>query len=178
MKFKQFIQEKNHSSNKIINHIYDKMLPISPKFFEEVFAYKSAYCFIAIKPKRIDSLIKRQHKKNQLSTFTDWKDTNIFWGADDMLWKYDEEGELNTAYIAVLKGKVSFWGPNDLWTEYDSQGRRWINMVYYIDRYNDRYSTIFKKILKEIDKKFITNVYDDDLTDKQDFIKRYFDLKI
>ena len=123
------------------------MLPISPKFFEEVFGKRTKYCFISMKLDRIESLIRRQNKKNQISTFTDWKDTNIFWGAEGLEWGYN----LETA-VAVLKGNITLQGNNDLWTQYDKHGRRWIDAGELRDNLNgmDKIGRILIKISDEI----------------------------
>ena len=65
MTFKNYITEKNNSSVKILNFIRYGYIPLSPKFFEEVFGKRTKYCFISMKLDRIESLIRRQNKKNQ-----------------------------------------------------------------------------------------------------------------
>jgi len=122
MNFKEYLNEKEFRSEKIFQWIKYWRIPISPKFWKETFGDKEQYCFQAIEPDRIDSLFKRQHKKNQVSTFTEWRSTNIFWGADGMDWAGSQ------TLIAILKGKVTVQGSEDLWTFFEKNGRRWIDV--------------------------------------------------
>ena len=138
MNFKRYLVEKNDSSVQILKFIEDGLIPLSPKFFEDNFREKEKYCFIAMKPNRADSIIKRQHKKNQMSTFTKFSNINIFWGADSLDW-YNDYVNYETV-VGVLKGKITLQGSTDLWTHIDAQGRRWIDIGELIS-FSYRYST-------------------------------------
>ncbi len=135
-------------------------LPITPKFFEELFEQKEQYCFMALRPERVKSLYKRHHKKGQMSTFTDYKDTSIFWGAGNLNWyNYYED---NVTFVGVMKGKVTVKGTSDLWTFYETQGRRWID-IKAILRYNTELSRTLGLIQEELQKKFIKKLDNLDL---------------
>ncbi len=126
--FKLFLEKryKQSSAETILNYMWRGGIPVVPKFFEETFGKTEMYCFQAIEPHRIPSVLKRQHKKNSVSTFTHWDDPErIFWGAEGLGWHDDYIGGLTI--VAVLKGKVAFKGGTDLWTATNSHsGRRWI----------------------------------------------------
>jgi hypothetical protein len=176
MKFKDYIQESKSKS--ILQKIRFNYLPISPKFFEEVFGAKEKYCFMAMQKKRIPSLYKRQHKKNQISTFTKWINTDIFWGAEGLNWE-------GSTIVAVLKGKVTLEGNSDLWTEYDSQGRRWIDVgeLKSNSLFQDNLIKTLSKLTLEIRTEFTSDKYypefDENIKtnkDKQQYIKDFFDI--
>ncbi len=146
MTFKDYLNE--NTSDQILANIKNKGLPLSPKFFEEVFNQgEEQYCFISMKANRIQSLIKRQNKKNQISTFTDFKNTEIFWGAEGLAWGGD-------TIVAVLKGKVTIKGNRDLWTKTDHQGRRWIDYKD-LKEMTDEYDGVGVALLKVIENVYI-----------------------
>lgn len=154
MNFKTYLKEKDNSSVKIIDFMQQYQIPISPKFFEELYPkQKEQYCFMALEPRRLASLFKRQKRKNQLSTFTKFNNTSIFWGAEDLEWtdKYH-------TLVAVLKGKASLKGNQDLWTEYEKGGRRWVDVRFL---YSDTWDNIQQEIKDEFKKELPT------LVDKQ-----------
>jgi hypothetical protein len=109
-------------SEKTFEFIKHWRIPITPKFWEQTFGTKDSICFQALRFERLDSLFKRQHKKNQVSTFLNFKNTDIFWGPGG-LWK-DE----NLTIIAILKGKVTVHSETDLWSFPLKSGRRWIDV--------------------------------------------------
>ena len=148
MKFKEYLLNEDKTSEKIWRNIKFINIPISPKFWEETFGSQEIYCFVSMRPNRISSLIHRQHKKNQISTFTDYSDFDIFWGATGLEWSGD-------TIVAVLKGKPSIKGKKDLWSTYDDMGRRWINVSDYKENYNDAMTSVFVKIKNEIKKRYI-----------------------
>jgi hypothetical protein len=142
MGFKEYINEG--SSDKILKYIYRKKIPLSPKFFEEVFGTKEIYCFVSMTPTRVPSIIKMQGSKKQVSSFTYFSNTNIFYGAWGYDWKDDYGG---STILAVLKGNHTLIAPGDAWTDFDDQGRRWIS----VQRYNNMHGkTIFTDILNNI----------------------------
>jgi hypothetical protein len=178
MNFKNYLTEKNNSSVKILNFIRFKHIPISPKFFEDVFGEREKYCFVSMKANRIQSLYNRQGKKNQISTFTDFKSKRILWGADGLDWYGD-------TVVAVLKGKVTLEGNTDLWTQYDSQGRRWVDLndLDEMKITGDKVSEVLLKAGLEIYDEFLKkygNYLDPKVTSngklKEQYIKDFFDI--
>ena len=151
MKFKDYLSltEKNGSSRQIWSWMHSYRLPMSPKFFEQVFYNdkKSETCFIAMKFDRIDSLKRRQHKKNQMSSFQKTKDTLIFWGAGNLSWKtYTIDNE---TIVAEVQGQITLRGNSDLWAFADAQGRRWID-VKGIVRYGTNLTNSLNDIIQEL----------------------------
>ncbi len=181
MTFKNYLKNLNEdTSSAILKYIKFKSIPLSPKFFEEVFNQgKEKYCFVSIKPNRIQSLIRRQNKKNQISAFTNYKDTSIFFGADGLEWS--EHGE---TIVAVLKGKVTLEGNNDLWTQTDQQGRRWIDTGDVRDNNNgsdevaNLLNIIQRKIYTEFREIFASLINPDEMSNEytRDYIKTFFDV--
>jgi len=132
MKFKDFLTEKESTSVKIIEKIQRGDIPISPKFFLDNFNTKTEFCFRSSKIENINSIYQRQNKKNQVSTFFNFKTPKIFWGAGARYWRGEyTNGE---SLVAVLRGKVSFKGTSDLWSFPDFAGRKWI-YINAIKRY-------------------------------------------
>ncbi len=163
MNFKDYlndtINEKSYSSRDIWDWMRTYRIPLSPKFFEEVFYAdkKEQICFVSRQPHRIKSLYKRQNSKNQISAFTDYKDASIFWGAAGLNWHGDYKN--NESLVAVLKGKVTIKGTSDLWTSYDAGGRRWINVSTNI-RHDTEFSKILQKIQSDIKKNYLSGLKD------------------
>ena len=151
MKFKEFLTflyEKG-TSYYIWDWVTEYRLPVSPKFFEEIFykEKKTETCFIAMEFNRIPSLKRRQNKKNQMSTFQRTKDTNIFWGAGARSWyNWSEDHE---SVVAEIKGQVTLEGNSDMWAFPDGMGRRWID-VPSILRYNTELTNTLGQIRKEL----------------------------
>ena len=138
MNFKEYLQED--TSRAIWSWMKAWRIPLSPKFMAEVFPENNnLYCFRAIKPERVSSLWRRQKSKNQVSTFVDWKDDTIFFGAGSFRWEED------ITIVAVLKGSVTMRGTVDMWTFPDSQGRRWIDVKNII-----KYNTTFTDVLNDV----------------------------
>lgn len=158
--------EMNESSKEIMGFIKKFALPVSPKFFKEIFGEKEQYCFVALQAKRLDSLINRQNNINQTSTFTKFSNTDIFWGPKIINWKYDSEDDFfpnRESVVAVLKGTSIIEGASDLWSLYETGGRRWID----IDRIttevdNKKIQNIFKKMHKELKQDIKTGIKDFD----------------
>jgi hypothetical protein len=157
MGFKKYINEG--SSDKILKYIYRKKIPLSPKFFEEVFGDKERYCFVSMMPNRVPSIIKRQGKKNQVSAFNYFTDTEIFFGAWGLNWENETGG--NTI-VVVLKGKSTLVSPEDSWSNYDSAGRRWVDPVQYKNMMPD---TKFAGVL--------TGIQDDIYKEFESFVKQF-----
>ena len=148
MKFKEFIQERYNSSVKILEKIKTADIPLSPSFMETIFGDQETYCFKSIQIDRLESAFKRQHKKNQVSTFFYFKEPEkIFWGAGQRKWKYDYPNE--ESCVVVMKGNVTLKGTTDLWSFPDSQGRRWIN-INLIKRYHSELTEILSKTQKRV----------------------------
>ncbi len=125
MTFRNYLQEKN-SSEKILSFIQNHNLPVSPKFFEDTFNQKEKTCFISFQPERIADLTKLQNTKKSISTFTKFRDTEIFWGAEGINWKTSSTSPNYETCVAVLKGKYTLQGSDDLWSNFDQAGRRWL----------------------------------------------------
>jgi hypothetical protein len=180
MNFKDYLKINEAMATNILVLIDNGAIPISPKFFEDVFSQKQHYCFVSMKIDRVPSFIKMQGSKKQISSFTKFNTPRIFWGAEGWNWGDDEDSTI----IAVVKGKITLQGNNDLWTDYDNQGRRWINILKlkeygYIK--SDKQIELILKISKNINKEF-KKKYKDFLVDeannkqKQQYIKDYIDI--
>ncbi len=146
MIFKDYVklveQGKKYSSDKILTHVSLFRIPILTKDFEKIFGKQKSICFQAMRFNRIPSLMKRQHKRNSVSTFTSWDTPNIFWGAKGAEWL----GSDLTA-VAVLEGNVSMKFPMDGWTHIGSVGRRWID----VNDLHDNHSHVkLSKVLKKL----------------------------
>ena len=154
MSFKSYLNEYHSlsikmSSQELLSWIAVLgYLPVSPKFFEKVFGTKEIYCFQSLELNRVSSLINRQHKRNQVSTFTKWRSPDdIFWGATGMGWKNMYPDDLTA--IAVLNGKYTIEGNTDIWTRYEAGGRRWID-VDALSKEKTEFSKLMEKIRKEV----------------------------
>jgi len=148
MKFKDYINEKNDSSRAIWAWIKSWRLPLSPKFMAEVFPENNNItCFRAVPPERISTLWRRAKSKKQVSTFTDFRDYTIFWGAGSFQWKNKYQGNMTT--VSVLKGNTTIKGTVDLWTFPDGMGRRWID-VLSIQKYRTPFSDVLGLIVQDI----------------------------
>jgi hypothetical protein len=125
MSFRDYLQEKNNSSARIIKKIQRGDIPLSPKFMDETFGYQDTYCFKSIQIDRVQSAFKRQNKKNQVSTFFYFKEPEeVFWGVGARSWmSYYPNRE---SCVVVMHGKVTMKGTTDLWSFPDDIGRRWI----------------------------------------------------
>ncbi len=160
MSFKEYLQEKISKNTKVWNWIKKWSLPLTPKFFDEVFQYPEQYCFRALDVDHIDSLYDRQGVKNQVSTFTEFKDNNIFWGPGNKNWKdwYPNQETI----VTILKGKVTIKGTSDLWSFFEDNGRRWI-WVDRIKRYETELTKTLEKIQKRIKENYIKEIENVDL---------------
>jgi hypothetical protein len=186
MGFKEYIKE-SYDTDVMFKHLmWDGYIPISPKFFKELFGDKGGYCFMTIDSDRVSSLSKRQGKKNQMSTFTKWTNTDIFWGAWGFNWKYNDNNEINSTYVAVLKGKISLESNTELWSDFETKsGRRWVSPDVPDSSFKNDFTSVLLKISDEL-KNFIRNKfsYIDDPKDflsfkneyKYELIKEYMDL--
>ena len=144
MTFRDYLSEKNDSSRAIWSWMKDWRIPLSPKFMSEVFPENNnMYCFRAVPPDRISTLWRRSKSKKQVSTFTDFRDNTIFFGAGSFGW------DNNLTTVSVLKGNVTIRGTVDLWTFPDGLGRRWID-VNSIMKYNTPFTEVLGKIRDEI----------------------------
>jgi len=193
MTFKNYMTEKRSSSLEIFKLMKTFNIPITPKSWEKIFGVKEQYCFQSVKITRIDSLFKRQNKKNQVSTFVDFQDQKIFWGPED-LERLDTNG-----IVAVLKGKVTLQGEIDIYSDYTSDGRRWIDYGYlqgtkktkvleYLKLVRNDIIYQFEKYLKDSMYESLITVYHSGITsleinygelnskDRQEVIKKYFDI--
>ncbi len=191
MTFKNYLNENQtleESSDEIINFINKFYIPVSPKFWEELFGVKETFAFVSMEPYRASSLIQRQNKKNQISAFTDYKSTSIFWGANDLEW--GRRGD--DTVIAVIKGKYTLKTSEDSYSEYEKAGRKWIDpnsiaMLYSIVNTNKQQKMLydtFVSIRRDIedlvyskyDSDFINELNNKDNKTKQKVIKDYFDM--
>jgi hypothetical protein len=176
MGFKTFLESR---SSLLIDYMINGYIPVSPKFFDDIKTSKIQYCFIAIRPTRIDSLLKRQGKKNQMSTFTKWTETDIFWGPTG-----DDWVGADFTVVGVLKGTAAFEANKDIWTLFDVAGRRWINADQNMFAEPDPLNNVFIDISGEL-KDYLYYNYKDlesgddfrglDSSEKRKLIAGYFD---
>ena len=152
MSFKTYLSEAKKHGEQIMDWFALHRIPVSPKFFEELFGEQEIYCFQAMEPNRIPSAIRMQGKRKQVSTFTEYSTSNIFWGATGMDWKFSYSG--NATVIGIFKGKYSIKSTSDLWTHYSKGGRRWID-IKSLNTTQTELSKLMKKISREIGKEVI-----------------------
>ena len=171
MNFREYITESQ--SMQMLAMMGKAMIPISPKFFEDVFKPDKMFCFVAIEPQRMESIYRRQHERKTISTFTEWTNTNIFWGASGMEWKDNMNG--NTI-IAVIKGKPSIKLPTDAWSDYTDAGRRWLDIGAIVrNTKNKDIKKIFNSMYKEIKKKYAFIDHKSTGKERREYIKGYID---
>ena len=158
-RFKEYLNEDS-TSRSILSWMTSWRIPLSPKFMATIFPENNdVTCFRAVPPGRIETLKKREKSKNQVSTFTNFSDSSIFYGAGSFQWKDQYEG-LTT--VAILRGRVTIKGTVDLWTFPDASGRRWID-VKSISKYNVSFTDALVTIQDEIKKQFPKNLEKSDL---------------
>jgi hypothetical protein len=139
MKLKQYINEKNNSSDNILGKIRDNDIPLSPKTLERIFEIKNMEYYHLTDLSNKEKLKKLQGKRKTISCFSEWSNYDIFSGADGI--DYDFEA------LFILKGDYTMKMPEDFYTDFDKQGRRWIQWYNIGDR---NIMSLFEIISEEI----------------------------
>lgn len=170
IKFADFINEKNNSSEFIIMRIKYGAIPLSPSTFERIFGEQTGRYLHVLDVDNIPRLKKLSRTKKTISAFNRIKNNSIFRGAIGI--------NLENPCVALLEGKYVFDFNDDAYTIFDKQGRRWIS-VSDLETSRDFYENISDFIVdnfKEKLKKFDIDFYKlKDEKEKSMAIKLYFD---
>jgi hypothetical protein len=117
IKFKEFISEKNAQGNTDIKTLIAmSAIPLSTPMMDRLgYSYEDE-AYHVTSGQYLDSLVKMQNKKKQISAFTK---------GGFQLMKLPS----NPTILVKLEGNIVIDAASDMWTSIDSNGRRWINVV-------------------------------------------------
>jgi hypothetical protein len=183
MKFKDYIgevNEKNAQGNtETSNLISLASIPLTTKMMDRLgYSYEDE-AYHVTSEQYLESLIKLQGKKKQISAFTK--------GGNELM-----KLPSNPTILVKLEGNIVIDSESDMWTHIDNQGRRWISLQQDSENNGTKHSEqlkffiygIINKIRKDLgyeplrdgmDYKKIVDINRMTKSDRGLLYKRYFD---
>jgi len=143
MKFKDYLNEKTAMTGfKLSRLIGSLSIPVSTNMMDRLgYSYEDeAYHVTDIQ--YLDSLVKLQGKKKQISAFTK--------GGSELM-----RLPSNPTVLVKLEGNIVIDSASDMWTLLDKQGRRWITLADKSDDIGTEYSEKLKFFIKGILNKIV-----------------------
>ena len=157
MKFKDYINEKTAMSGFNLSRLIGNLsIPVSTNMMDRLgYSYEDeAYHVTDVQ--YLDSLVKLQGKKKQISAFTK--------GGNELM-----KLPSNPTVLVKLEGNIAIEAESDMWTLLDKQGRRWITLADKNDDVGTEYSEKLRFFIKGILNKIIKKLGYDELGNQTTF---------
>jgi hypothetical protein len=157
MKFKDYINEKTAMSGFNLSRLIGNLsIPVSTNMMDRLgYSYEDeAYHVTDVQ--YLESLIKLQGKKKQISAFTK--------GGNELM-----KLPSNPTVLIKLEGNIVIEADSDMWTLLDKQGRRWITLANKDDDVGTEYSEKLRFFIKGILNKIVKKLGYEELGDKNMF---------